>query len=42
MFVLMDGLKSQIESSMGGNPEIANCGLMETATVSGFAATGKY
>ena len=42
VFVLMDGLKSQIASSMGDNPAAANCGLTETATGSGFAATGKY
>lgn len=42
LFVLMDGLKSQIASSMGDNPAAANCGLTETSTGSGFAALGKY
>ena len=40
VFVLMDGLKSQIASSMGDNPSAAKCGL--TALASGKAADGKY
>ena len=40
VFVLMDGLKSQIASSMGDNPSAARCGL--TALASGKAADGKY
>lgn len=40
VFVLMDGLKSQIASSMGDNPSATTCGL--TAVSAGIAAEGKY